>query len=129
MIHLSGQGKLKNLNGIKCTSATSINVADCGLTSFEGLPKDVYHLSMLCKNSLISFDGFPDRIVTLDIIPFKGSLMVIHEKFHDKHVIDDVYFWTSPISEADELTEAFNELSDPFEFQDWCIDSGYEEYL
>jgi hypothetical protein len=27
------------------------------------------------------------------------------------------------------ISDALKELSDPFEFQDWCIQNGYEKYL
>jgi hypothetical protein len=87
------------------------------------------------KNPLTSFDGFPKEIHgALHITPFKGSLMILHEKYHDQKSIEELIMYdclnvSGMVIDVGTLAEAFEEISDPFEFQDWCINNGYEEYL
>jgi hypothetical protein len=60
--------------------------------------------------------------------------MDLHEKMHDQHRIDEMFLYKRKsggnTGDYDSpLTLAMEKISDPFEFQDWCINNEYEEYL
>ena len=100
-----------------------------GLTSFEGCPKRLRILSIFGVE-VTSFEEFPDFVDSLYISPSKGSLMFLHEKFHRKEILICAIMHKDMCFKPDmKLIDAFKKLSDPFEFQDWCIENGYEEYL
>jgi hypothetical protein len=100
-----------------------------GLTSFEGCPKRLRILSIV-DVEVTSFEEFPDFVDDLYISPSKGSLMILHEKFHRKEIlICTIMHKDMGFKPNMKLSDTFKKLSDPFEFQDWCIENGYEEYL
>jgi hypothetical protein len=111
-------------------SISTIYASESGLTSFEGFPRTAGHLDLMGVN-FVSLEGFPEVVHKLLITPFKGCLMFIHHKFHEEKSIDECYFYLAKgnMPMMKQLSEAFEKLSDPFEFQDWCISNGLEEFL
>jgi hypothetical protein len=82
-----------------------------------------------CKN-LKDLSNFPDHVNNLELTYSCGNLLFFHEKYHEKKSIDDIAIYDSlgdPVTSlsktAPGLFDNFIKLSDPFEFQDWCINN------
>jgi hypothetical protein len=82
-----------------------------------------------CNDKLSSFEGFPDYVDALSITLIPECLMFLHDKMHEEKAIKSCYFYDIHDDPCFELHRNIEKLSDPFEFQDWCIENGYEEYL
>jgi hypothetical protein len=134
-ITIYGCPLIKDLKGLRIRSAhAQIFASNSGMTSFEGCPKEISLLVATQCKDLTSFDGFPSRVRQLDISVFPGCLMFLHEKVHNKEIEEILLFALDDDDRltndhAYHITEKMEEISDPFEFQDWCIENGYEEYL
>jgi hypothetical protein len=59
------------------------------------------------------------------------TLSRLHELMYDtKQIVSSVVPFVDGDSAAGKLvTDALNTIPDPFEFQDWCIENGLEEFL
>jgi hypothetical protein len=57
------------------------------------------------------------------------GILFLHEQYHDTKAIKKIKYMIGDASIDSELTLNFKKISDPFEFQEWCIENGYEEYL
>jgi hypothetical protein len=116
---------VKNLRGlIGVNSDLELVASHSGLTSLEGCPRKLWKLNIV-GTKISSFEGFPDYIEDcLTISLFDGCLMFLHERFHDQKAIKTCYFYIHHNNEhKSELGRAFSSISDPFEFQDWCINN------
>jgi hypothetical protein len=122
---------LRILNGIKTTNITNLSISadESGITSFEGCPDKIGYLSVCSCEKLSNFAGFPKKITSLSISIFKGCLLFLHEKIQNGEIDNIIFILRNSNQTQIDLMTAIKKLSDPFEFQDWCIENDYEEFL
>lgn len=131
---------IDDLTGLKTDqtdpdNAISVILRSSDIISLRGCPKEVSTLTIINCGQLKNLDGFPNKVsqmnITYDSLENSSDgLMYLHELYHDKKAIKTINI-LEPISEEyeEDLDSAFDEISDPFEFQDWCIQNGWEKYL
>lgn len=131
-INITGCKSLKKLDGCK-TSPPKISIIAnrSGLESLEGYPEEVDNLIITgCNNRIIS-DVLEKKAARVDVTISPPYLSELHEKFHQNKSVGIVNLFSDDkgYEEMVELSCRLRETSDPFEFQDWCLDHGFEEYL
>jgi hypothetical protein len=105
---------LEDLSDLKNTKIKVLNIAGTNIKSFDYFPI-IEHLSCTVTNDEYSL-----------------RLMQLHEfchehRFFSKIDLQDPEYTGNKRYEA--LTNSLMDLSDPFDFQDWCINNGWEELL
>jgi hypothetical protein len=124
-----------SFEGLEDSGYAEIVISNCGhLTSFKGLPKKVRRLSLNGDN-ISSVDDFgPSTYIDeLDVSKNVMNLnytMGLHDLLHETKQIKKIVFaWTGlSIDDQQMLTNLFNDIADPFEFQQRYIDSGLQDY-
>lgn len=138
-ININGCKSLKDLSGLSkklggCeTSPIKISIIAnrSGLESFKGCPKEIENFIVIRCDNLRSFDEFPGKVARLDITIFRQSLLKLHELLHETKSVGIVNLFSDDKGHEEmvELSCRLRETSDPFDFQGWCIEHDFEEYL
>jgi hypothetical protein len=133
---------LKDLSG--CPNFGQISIShNPNLTSLRGIPptiEDLYaedvpndlgelrnfslRMLVLNRTKISSLENFPKHVN--DLICDKIPLLQLHSKLHESHQIRRVFLSFTHVNEqnrAAEISKKLNAISDPFEFQDWCINN------
>jgi hypothetical protein len=142
---------LCNIDAIQC-DLTQLSVSCSGIMKLPKIER-VENLFMAhCKNIKSDVLESIGRIEVLGLSVdqlAKISMMSLHEMIHSDHRIGTLDMVTifgkkggmeySCCGEDDytllnrlkplQYLRAFNEMSDPFEFQNWCIEQGLEKFL
>jgi hypothetical protein len=94
------------------------------LTSFDGLPKEMNALVVAGSDNL-DFESFPKSCKVYSITSsLNKQLMVLHELRHEYQCFFNIFLCHPGKSSVDfEISEQIGSISDPFEFQDWCINN------
>lgn len=122
----------KDTDGREIASPTISIIANrSGLTSFKGCPKQVKNLIVAHCDNLRDFYHFPDKVARLNITIFHGCLLILHDLFHEKNAINFINLFSAEHSYAKMawLSSYLTDTKNPFEFQEFCIDEGFEDYL
>jgi hypothetical protein len=124
--------KIKSFKGFKFIGDTSdleIMAAYCEKLSLEGIPSSFKRLDLIGTSIDVST---LDNIESLNFIRLTlqpGLLSQLHEMIVDKGKLKDTKF--AFFENGVELKKhiKFEEMPDPFEFQEWCIENELDEYL
>jgi hypothetical protein len=131
-------------DGNKNRKLGKIDIGNTNVTSLEGISEEVYDLNI--ENTKIeSFEYFPKDVHYLKIDLKPGILMKLHQLIHEEKRIKSISLSVraGSVQISSKMIESLTEVSkktieiqakimsmkDPFEFQDWCVDNDFVDYL
>jgi hypothetical protein len=145
-LSIEGSRKIKSLE--QCVnsldqSVESLYLADSGITSLRHIPKNIHlkRLDLRRCSSLVELDlklANPVRTLFVDLLIDRpwAKLINLHSLLHDEKMFSEIKiyksFFSSPYNRHDfmqDLSLAMLSLSDPFEFQEWCMQNGLTDYM